>query len=385
MNNGKVRIYELSRELNLDNKDLLAVCEQLSISVKSHSSTITDSEAELIRTAAEKYTANRPSPPKSAPSRNGANSQAAEAKAKAAAPVQKKQQILEIRKPIIRQAPSPEPPQQPSPSVPQPVAIDLPGMPPNPAPPRPVGPSRPAHPAMAKAPAVDVAVSPEHAIPSSEPLPDEPTEDLDDSNTELGSNTELESVQEAPTAVPEAPVEAAPAVASSSPDISQPELSGPPARPAPPSASINAQRVNLTNRPLLKRARSEQVPQTFDEPVELAGRIDSPERDSSPPRMPAKPAPAAPVNRAPGPVRPTDPRSAPKPQTIVELRRPPRPVRPGEGSVESSRPTEGVVLRVNRPNAPSASAPTAPGETASPDALLQARPTLPRAKKTKSW
>ncbi len=28
MNNGKVRIYELSRELNLDNKDILAVCER---------------------------------------------------------------------------------------------------------------------------------------------------------------------------------------------------------------------------------------------------------------------------------------------------------------------------------------------------------------------
>jgi len=385
MNNGKVRIYELSRELNLDNKDLLAVCEQLSISVKSHSSTITDSEAELIRTAAEKYTANRPSPAKSAPSRNGANSQAAEAKAKAAAPVQKKQQILEIRKPIIRQAPSPEPPQQPSPSVPQPVAIDQPTMsaPANPAPARPTGPSRPAHPAKANAPITEVEVGPERATPSSEPLPDEHSEDLDDSFTELESNTELENVQEAPTAIPEATVDAAPAVASSPPSVSQPELSGPPARPAPPSASINAQRVNLTNRPLLKRARSEQVPQTFDEPVELAGRTDSAERDSSP-RVPAKPT--APVNRAPGPVRPTDPRSAaPKPQTIVELRRPPRPVRPGEGLVENARPTEGVVLRVNRPNAPTAGAPTAPGATASPDALLQARPTLPRAKKAKSW
>lgn len=381
MNNGKVRIYELSRELNLDNKDLLAVCEQLSISVKSHSSTITDSEAELIRTAAEKYTANRPSPAKSAPSRHGANSQAAEAKAKAAAPVQKKQQILEIRKPIIRQAPSPEPPQHPSPSVPQPVASDPPVIPTNSVPARPSVPSRPAHPARANAPATDVAASPERAIPSSESLPNEPAEDLlNDSNAELEKITELESVQEAPVAVPDAPVDAAPAVASNSPDISQPELSGPPARPAPPSASINAQRVNLTNRPLLKRARSEQAPQTFNEPVELVGRTDS--AGDSAPRVPR---PAAPVNRAPGPVRPTDPRSAPKPQTIVELRRPPRPVRPGEGSVDSSRPTEGVVLRVNRPNAPSASAPTAPGATASPDALLQARPTLPRAKKTKSW
>ncbi|MFN5871349.1 MAG: translation initiation factor IF-2 N-terminal domain-containing protein, partial [Aphanizomenon sp.] len=39
MNNGKVRIYDLSKELNLDNKELLAICDQLDIAVKSHSST----------------------------------------------------------------------------------------------------------------------------------------------------------------------------------------------------------------------------------------------------------------------------------------------------------------------------------------------------------
>ncbi|BDI17276.1 hypothetical protein ANSO36C_30780 [Nostoc cf. commune SO-36] len=54
MNNGKVRIYELSKELNLDNKELLAICDQLDIAVKSHSSTISESEAENIRAAAEK-------------------------------------------------------------------------------------------------------------------------------------------------------------------------------------------------------------------------------------------------------------------------------------------------------------------------------------------
>jgi len=57
MNNGKVRIYELSRELNLNHKDILAACAQLNISAKTHSSAITQSEAERIRT-----TANRPSP-----------------------------------------------------------------------------------------------------------------------------------------------------------------------------------------------------------------------------------------------------------------------------------------------------------------------------------
>jgi translation initiation factor IF-2 len=57
MNNAKVRIYELSKELNLENKDLLTICEQLDIAVKSHSSTISEIDAERIKTAAEKYTA----------------------------------------------------------------------------------------------------------------------------------------------------------------------------------------------------------------------------------------------------------------------------------------------------------------------------------------
>ncbi len=56
MNNGKVRIYELSKELNLENKELLAICDQLNIAVKSHSSTIAESDAERIRSQAEKLT-----------------------------------------------------------------------------------------------------------------------------------------------------------------------------------------------------------------------------------------------------------------------------------------------------------------------------------------
>ena len=54
MNNGKVRIYELSKELNLDNKDIKEICEQLNIAVKSHSSTITAEQAERVRSVAAK-------------------------------------------------------------------------------------------------------------------------------------------------------------------------------------------------------------------------------------------------------------------------------------------------------------------------------------------
>ncbi len=56
MNNEKVRIYELSKELNLENKDILEICGRLNISVKSHSSTITETEAKQIKAMAEKYT-----------------------------------------------------------------------------------------------------------------------------------------------------------------------------------------------------------------------------------------------------------------------------------------------------------------------------------------
>lgn len=46
---GKVRIYELSKDLGLDNKDVLDAAEKLSIAARSHSSSISDDEAARIR------------------------------------------------------------------------------------------------------------------------------------------------------------------------------------------------------------------------------------------------------------------------------------------------------------------------------------------------
>ncbi|MEM6426182.1 MAG: translation initiation factor IF-2 [Cyanobacteria bacterium P01_D01_bin.128] len=93
MNNGKVRIYELSKDLNLDNKDILTICDRLSISVKSHSSTITAEDAAQIRSAASNY---RPS---SAPKRVAKPKpvKAADRQRNGAHPP-RKQQILEIRR-----------------------------------------------------------------------------------------------------------------------------------------------------------------------------------------------------------------------------------------------------------------------------------------------
>ncbi len=45
----KIRIYELSRDLNLENKDILDAAQKLSITVKSHSSSISAEDAKKIR------------------------------------------------------------------------------------------------------------------------------------------------------------------------------------------------------------------------------------------------------------------------------------------------------------------------------------------------
>jgi translation initiation factor IF-2 len=66
MNNGKVRIYDLAKELKLDNRVVLEICDQKNIQYKSHSSTISETEAEMIRTAAEKYVPATPAPQRSA-------------------------------------------------------------------------------------------------------------------------------------------------------------------------------------------------------------------------------------------------------------------------------------------------------------------------------
>ncbi len=50
----KVRIYDLSRELKRENKDILQICSELNIEVKSHSSSVTESQAKEIKQAVQK-------------------------------------------------------------------------------------------------------------------------------------------------------------------------------------------------------------------------------------------------------------------------------------------------------------------------------------------
>ena len=54
----KIRVYELSRDLNLDNKDILDAAQKLSISVKSHSSSISLEDAKKIKNLINKKNPN---------------------------------------------------------------------------------------------------------------------------------------------------------------------------------------------------------------------------------------------------------------------------------------------------------------------------------------
>ena len=83
--NDKVRIYELSKKLNLDNKDIKEICEQLNIAVKSHSSTITASDAERVEAMAAKS-------PRTEKANHGSKKSSKTLKA----PAKRKQQILAV-------------------------------------------------------------------------------------------------------------------------------------------------------------------------------------------------------------------------------------------------------------------------------------------------
>lgn len=361
MNSGKVRIYEISRELNLDNKDILAICEQLSISVKSHSSTITDSETERIRAAAETYTATHSSSVKPV-TRPVNNSSAAEPKQRVSVPVQKKQQIVAIKS--IARSPNVEPPVPPTPIPP---AMET-GAPPQ----------------LQVSPKTVELGRPERSGSLGETLikPSAKAEALSSPNTE---------VKELPASQPIEPSPAPTVV----PEEDAATLAAPPPRPerATPTASRNSLVPNTSSRPILKRVRTDEPASTTDPEYSSARQSNIEPRAGKPPAKPS--APLTPSAKPVMPARPTVGKAAegkpvprPQQQTIVELRRP-KPVRPDADAV----PTEGRMpgamddlvrpeLRVNRPTRTPAIGDVAAGA----DPLLQPKPALPRTvKKGKDW
>lgn len=390
MNNGKVRIYELSKELNLDNRDILAVCDQLNINVKSHSSTISDAEAARIRSAAEKYTPSQAAPAK--PHSSG-HTPSSPARPSAPQPPVKKQQILEIR----RNRTAAEPPKRPNPG--------------SPTPPRQSAPTQGADDVSDALPPAELltALEPvppvEHPEPVAEESPAPVSEAAiseaatgEDSFGEIATSDEPatpelaiapEEVSE-PVVEPESPVAVAEVQAGSAPVASTPmreqppkerapkPLVGPPrpvaAKPpvvqqsAPPSAPMPSSSTTTApsgsvSRPILKRVRDEQS----------NGRSAPPETGRSP--QPVKPTTAPQPNRN----RPS--KDAPQPGLVSPPKRPielrSKPIRPDAAPASTdpdATPIPGPVKRVGLDS---------PGEAGAVDLK---RPTPPRPpKRGKGW
>ncbi|AFY44608.1 translation initiation factor IF-2 [Nostoc sp. PCC 7107] len=343
MNNGKVRIYELSKELNLDNKELLAICDQLNIAVKSHSSTISESEAEHIRTAAEKLAVTNGTPKRElGTTTNKPNSHQTGSHSRPAPP--HKQQILEIRKPKILRNPNTNAPEASvatntqfassevnSPAPPRPFATPVSSM-------KPTAPTRPV-------PRNQSENSQAPAVTDTTPKPNTP---------QVSENIAAEKPEKAPSHKqrPEKP--------------QKPQLSAPPARPEAEQAAI----IGLSNsadKPILKRDRDPVKPTKAGKP-------------SQPPTEAAQ-APAPKQSRpTPGPAKPEQRTNRPPGAGSSDGPRPQRPIR-------STEPTAAPLA--TPPSRPAAGATAKMGvddDAVVPDILDLKRPTPPRlAKGGKKW
>ncbi|MTJ07110.1 translation initiation factor IF-2 [Anabaena sp. UHCC 0204] len=335
MNNGKVRIYDLSKELNLDNKELLAICDQLDIAVKSHSSTISESEAEQIRTAAEKVAATKKQQGTNGHKPNSSHSGSQDIKLAA----NHKQQILEIRKPkILRNTTTNTPDalvttEANNPAPPRPFATPVSPM-------KPTAPTRPVPRNQSESPQKPNVTQPEQ-ISNSQPV----VEKVAAEKSEKSAN---------PRPRPEKP--------------QKPQLASPPPRPDG-TKPTEPEQVGSLEKPVLKRDRPQRVEEDR-QPVR--GKINKPSTDQGSPSAPSKPS------RAPSPAKPEQRGGRPSPGGS-DIQRP-RPSRAGEAVAAMP------IATPPRPMSAGAKKEALDNTPVAPDLLDLKRPTPPRLNKGgKKW
>lgn len=347
MNNGKVRIYELSKELNLDNKELLAICDQLNIAVKSHSSTISDSEAEHIRSAAEKLAATNGSAKKDiGPSSHKPNSPQTGSRNRPTPPPHK-QQILEIRKPKILRNPTSNAPEASVATNSQFASSEVnPASPPKPfatpvSPMQPTAPTRPVPRNLSQTPQQPAVANTDAVQPPKKEAPENVA-------AQKPEKPEKPEKVVAPRPKPEKPV--------------KPQLVAPPSRPLAEEPEEGEQPTTGI-KPILKRDRPE-----VGKPEQGKPRVAKPTTDHSPQTAPQKQSrptlsPVKPENRgnrpsAPGqsvgePQRPSRPVRSTEPVAAMPIATPPRPMPGGSKSQvgeEAIIPTDLIDLK--RPTPP---------------------------------
>ncbi len=281
MPQDKVRVYVLARELNMESKDLLDLCQQANIDVKNQLSSLDPEQrdllVDLVRKGGTAPSSAQPKPPGPLP--------------KPPTPMR----ILDAPRSPLREGKAldvpPVPPPVPVPPVPPPAPAAgarppaAPPIPPMPPPARPESPGVSATPLPEPVPLVRDAPAVLEVPPTAEPAPEPAV-------TAPAAQAPPADVAEAPAA-PERPAEAVPA--GEAPAVRPPAVAAPaaeatpPARPQPPPAPTP--RPPLTGVPSLSRPPG-------------------PLRDLGAPRV--------------GPARPTDRR--PRPNLVT---RQPSQARPG--------------------------------------------------------
>ncbi len=349
---GKVRIYELSKDLGLENKDVLDAAEKLSIAAKSHSSSISDDEAGKIRNLLKNGAA-------------GSGKSAAPTKSASAAKPSGGKAILSVKKaaPAAKPAPA-KPSAAPAPAKPQLANKPAPAAKPA-APPAPARASAP--PSRPPSPAKPVAAKPEASVSPARPAPSRhaAAKPAAPARPQVVSKPEVvnppKAAKPAAAAPPPRPT-SAPAPAPARPAAAKPA-------PARPTAAKPAPRPAATpSRPTPGQGQKPQI----------VSRPGSPSRPGAPPRPGAPAKPGAPT-KAGMPSRPTPrPELVGKPQPRraagagsgpgTGSQRPTMPQRPGTGAPQRpgspSRPTGSAPARPTRPGAPSR--PGAPGRPGAP-------------------
>ncbi len=306
---GKVRIYELSKDLGLDNKDVLDAAEKLSIAARSHSSSISDDEAARIRKLIRPNGSgiSRPTPPSMTAPKPATPPLAEPGKAILA--VKKAAPVTPPATAAASSVAAPEPPPARPPAPPVIVA-----QPARPA----VSPPAPVKPVLVQSAAQPAAQKP----PSTTPPPARPTAPQPTRAPAAGTSP--------PSRPPAAPPSAAAPSAAAKPAPSRPVA--PPARPATPVSKAPAMPARKPEAPAASTPTS---------PRPVAAPATSPRPSTSPRPVPRGNAPSS---RPAPPQRPSAPTRADgggKPQVIGRVapgQPQPRPAAPSPSAGTSNRP-----------------------------------------------
>ena len=347
---GKVRIYELSRDLGLENKDVLDAAEKLGVAAKSHSSSISDDEASRIRSLIKTGSNGSPSKPAPAPAAAAPKAILSVKKAESAgaAPMAAKPALPPPARPLVG------PPVTKQPVTKPPVLVSKPPAPAS----KPALVSKPAPaskpPALVSKPALVTKPPGPASKPSIAPI-----------KPVVIASKPARPSSPAPAPAPARPAQTTPVLSSRKPELPvRPGGGTTSSRPAPPAG-----RAPLSQRPPAPQRSGVPAPTRPGQagmagrpgptPLELVGKpIRRDSRDITGPASPDRPA-------APGrPGMPAGMRKPMAPGELMQLQKPsgrptaPPPRRPGDRSEAGAAPSPGSTDLV-RPNA-SPAAPAAP-------------------------